>query len=46
MNLFFSKPFIRDYRNLPKQIQMAIDKQNRVFIVQPRTFFFKHKENE
>ena len=26
MKLFLSKPFVRDYRKLPKQIQTAVDK--------------------
>ena len=36
MNLFFSKPFVRDYRKLPKQIQTAIDKQIEFLLSNPR----------
>ena len=35
MNLFFSKPFVRDYRKLPKQIQTAIDKQIEFLLSNP-----------
>lgn len=35
MKLFFSKPFVRDYRKLPKQIQMAVDKQIELLLSNP-----------
>lgn len=35
MNLIFSKPFVRDYRKLPRQIQTAIDKQIEFFMSNP-----------
>ncbi len=35
MNLLFSKPFVRDYRKLSKQIQTAIDKQIEFFMSNP-----------
>ncbi len=36
MNLVFSKPFVKDYRKLPKQIQTAIDKQIEFLMSNPR----------
>ena len=35
MKLFLSKPFVRDYRKLPKQIQTAVDKQIEFFLSSP-----------
>jgi len=36
VKLFFSKPFVRDYRKLPKQIQTAVDKQIELLLSNPR----------
>ena len=46
MNLFFSKPFVRDYRKLPKQIQTAVDKQLELLLSNPGHPPFKYKKNE
>lgn len=35
MKLFFSKPFVKDYRKLPKQLQTAVDKQIAFFMSNP-----------
>jgi len=35
MKLFFSKPFVKDYKKLPKQIQMAVDKQIELLLSNP-----------
>mgnify|MGYP003505159064 FL=1 len=35
MKLFFSKPFVRDYRKLPRQIQIAVDKQIELLLSNP-----------
>lgn len=32
MRLLFSRPFIKDYRKLPRQIQSAVDKQIEFFL--------------
>jgi mRNA-degrading endonuclease RelE of RelBE toxin-antitoxin system len=36
MNLFFSKPFVRDYRKLSKQIQTETDKQIEFLLANPK----------
>lgn len=36
MNLLFTKPFIRDYQNLPSQIQSQVDKQLELLLINPR----------
>ncbi len=36
MNLFFSKPFIKKYRKLPKRIQEKADEQITLMIINPQ----------
>jgi len=36
MTLYFTKTFVRDYRNLPREIQKAIDRQLERLLSNPR----------